>query len=105
MEKEHFENKKLNFIPSEMIKNRRKALKLNCSDVGDFIGVSNTYVSKIENGVTKSLVPEKIFKLKEILQLNELEFEKLVLYFYSPNDEKLIEVFKKILKKINKPQY
>lgn len=104
MEKINNTYPKMNLLASELLEERRKNLNLTCTDVGEYIGISNSYYSKIEKGKSKSLKADKIFKLKEILKLNEREFKQLLLFLFSPQDERIEKIFVEVMEEIKSPK-
>lgn len=58
----------------DVIREKRKAMKLNLADVADYIGVRVSYLSDLERGAKNSLPDQKLERLAEKL---ELDFEQL----------------------------
>ncbi len=54
----------------EIIKERKFALNLKSKDLADATGLSKTSINRLENGVTKSIKPDKLSLLADILQVS-----------------------------------
>lgn len=55
---------------SQVLKERRKSLGLTLAQIADQVGVTEATVQRWESGNIKSVRPEKIAKLSEILQVS-----------------------------------
>lgn len=67
-----------------MIQKARFNKKLTQKELGLYLGVSQSYISKIETRKTKSLSVSKILTLSLILELDPVEIFKFIagLYFF-----------------------
>lgn len=61
-----------------MIQKARFNKKMTQKELGEYIGVSQSYVSKIETRKTKSLTVDKILSLSLILDLDPVEVFKFI---------------------------
>lgn len=61
-----------------MIQKARFNKKLTQKELGEYIGISQSYVSKIETRKTKSLSVKKILALSLILELDPVEVFKFI---------------------------
>ena len=61
-----------------MIQKARFNKKLTQKELGLYLGVSQSYISKIETRKTKSLSVSKIMTLSLILELDPVEIFKLI---------------------------
>lgn len=61
-----------------MIQKARFNKKLTQKELGEYIGISQSYVSKIETRKTKSLSVNKILALSLILELDPVEVFKFI---------------------------
>ncbi len=61
-----------------MIQKARFNKNLTQKELGEYIGISQSYVSKIENRKTKSLSVNKILSLSLILELDPIEVFKFI---------------------------
>lgn len=61
-----------------MIQKARFNKKLTQKELGEYIGISQSYISKIENRKTKSLSVSKILDLSLILELDPIEVFKFI---------------------------
>lgn len=61
-----------------MIQKARFNKKLTQKELGEYIGVSQSYISKIETRKTKSLTVDKILSLSLILDLDPVEVFKFI---------------------------
>lgn len=61
-----------------MIQKARFNKNLTQKELGEYIGISQSYVSKIENRKTKSLSVNKILSLSLILELDPVEVFKFI---------------------------
>lgn len=61
-----------------MIQKARFNKKLTQKELGEYIGISQSYVSKIETRKTKSLSVGKILSLSAILELDPIEVFKFI---------------------------
>lgn len=61
-----------------MIQKARFNKNLTQKKLGEYIGISQSYVSKIENRKTKSLSVNKILSLSLILDLDPVEVFKFI---------------------------
>lgn len=61
-----------------MIQKARFNKKLTQKELGLYLGVSQSYVSKIENRKTKALSVSKILTLSSILELDPVEIFKFI---------------------------
>ena len=61
-----------------MIQKARFNKNLTQKELGEYIGISQSYVSKIENRKTKSLSGNKILSLSLILELDPIEVFKFI---------------------------
>lgn len=61
-----------------MIQKARFNKNLTQKELGEYIGISQSYVSKIENRKTKSLSVNKILSLSLILDLDPVEVFKFI---------------------------
>ena len=61
-----------------MIQKARFNKNLTQKELGQYIGISQSYVSKIENRKTKSLSVNKILSLSLILELDPIEVFKFI---------------------------
>lgn len=61
-----------------MIQKARFNKKMTQKELGEYIGISQSYVSKIENRKTKSLSVSKILVLSSILELDPIEVFKFI---------------------------
>lgn len=61
-----------------MIQKARFNKKLTQKELGEYIGISQSYVSKIETRRTKSLSVNKILALSLILELDPVEVFKFI---------------------------
>lgn len=84
----------------EILKIYRTKKELTGIQVAEKIGITPTYYYKLENGIKKSLKPEKLFILKKELGISEKDFKKLVLFLNAPADERLQKIFHEIAEEI-----
>lgn len=61
-----------------MIQKARFNKKITQKELGEYIGISQSYVSKIETRKTKSLSVGKILSLSAILELDPIEVFKFI---------------------------
>lgn len=61
-----------------MIQKARFNKKITQKELGEYIGISQSYVSKIETRKTKSLSVSKILSLSAILELDPIEVFKFI---------------------------
>lgn len=61
-----------------MIQKARFNKKMTQKELGEYIGVSQSYISKIETRKTKSLTVDKILSLSLILDLDPVEVFKFI---------------------------
>lgn len=61
-----------------MIQKARFNKKMTQKELGEYIGISQSYVSKIETRKTKSLSVNKILVLSSILELDPIEVFKFI---------------------------
>ena len=61
-----------------MIQKARFNKNLTQKELGEYIGISQSYISKIENRKTKSLSVNKILALSLILELDPIEVFKFI---------------------------
>lgn len=61
-----------------MIQKARFNKKMTQKELGEYIGVSQSYISKIETRKTKSLSVSKILDLSLILELDPVEVFKFI---------------------------
>lgn len=61
-----------------MIQKARFNKKMTQKELGEYIGISQSYVSKIETRKTKSLSVSKILALSSILELDPIEVFKFI---------------------------
>lgn len=61
-----------------MIQKARFNKKITQKELGLYLGVSQSYISKIENRKTKSLSVSKILTLSLILELDPVEIFKFI---------------------------
>lgn len=61
-----------------MIQKARFNKKITQKELGEYIGISQSYVSKIETRKTKSLSVSKILSLSAILELDPVEVFKFI---------------------------
>ena len=61
-----------------MIQKARFNKKMTQKELGEYIGISQSYVSKIETRKTKSLSVNKILALSLILELDPVEVFKFI---------------------------
>lgn len=61
-----------------MIQKARFNKNLTQKELGEYIGISQSYMSKIENRKTKSLSVNKILSLSLILELDPVEVFKFI---------------------------
>ena len=61
-----------------MIQKARFNKKMTQKELGEYIGVSQSYISKIETRKTKSLSVNKILVLSSILELDPIEVFKFI---------------------------
>lgn len=61
-----------------MIQKARFNKKLTQKELGEYIGISQSYVSKIETRKTKALSVKKILALSSILDLDPVEVFKFI---------------------------
>ena len=61
-----------------MIQKARFNKKITQKELGEYIGISQSYVSKIETRKTKSLSVKKILALSSILELDPVEVFKFI---------------------------
>lgn len=61
-----------------MIQKARFDKKITQKELGEYIGISQSYVSKIETRKTKSLSVNKILALSSILELDPVEVFKFI---------------------------
>lgn len=61
-----------------MIQKARFNKKITQKELGEYIGISQSYVSKIETRKTKSLSVNKILALSSILELDPVEVFKFI---------------------------
>ncbi|WP_270943179.1 helix-turn-helix domain-containing protein [Romboutsia lituseburensis] len=60
-----------------MLRIKRKKLLLTQKEVSKLLGISNTYLSMIENGHRCNLTKDLIIKIRDIYQLSGDEFKIL----------------------------
>lgn len=60
-----------------MLRIKRKKLLLTQKEVSKLLGISNTYLSMIENGHRCNLTKDLIIKIRDIYQLSSDEFKIL----------------------------
>lgn len=68
----------LNIKGSCMIQKARFDKKMTQKELGLYVGISQSYISKIENRKTKSLSVNKILALSSILELDPVEVFKFI---------------------------
>lgn len=61
-----------------MIQKARFDKKMTQKELGLYVGISQSYISKIENRKTKSLSVNKILALSSILELDPVEVFKFI---------------------------
>ncbi len=61
-----------------MIQKARFDKKMTQKELGLYVGISQSYISKIENRKTKSLSVNKILSLSSILELDPVEVFKFI---------------------------
>lgn len=61
-----------------MIQKARFEKKMTQKELGLYVGISQSYISKIENRKTKSLSVNKILALSSILELDPVEVFKFI---------------------------
>lgn len=61
-----------------MIQKARFNKKMTQKELGEYIGISQSYVSKIENRKTKFISVNKILALSSILELDPVEVFKFI---------------------------
>lgn len=77
---------------NKLLEKYRERRGLNKSTAAQLIGISDSYYSRLEKGVKKSITLENLEKIKEVYKLSDEEYEELVVSKFLPCDESLKKI-------------